>query len=84
MAEENKEEHEQMEDVDIEVTEFSLTDDEINEWLLALMKLKEEKGSIELEVDDETSLKINYEESKNEDVSSGEGKDDEKGDETIN
>ena len=55
-------EEEVEEDVDVEETEFSLTASEIDEWINELTKLKEEKGSIELEVDEETNLKINYEE----------------------
>lgn len=51
------------EDVDVNEIEFSLTEDEINLWLMELIKLKEEKNPIELEIDDENSLSISYEES---------------------
>lgn len=63
-ADENSDE--EMEEVDVEETEFSLAEDEIDEWINELTRLKEEKGSITLSVDDETDLKINYEESSEE------------------
>jgi hypothetical protein len=50
------------EEVEIDETEFNLTGDEIESWIIELTKLKEEKTPIELEVDEETTLKINYEE----------------------
>lgn len=48
------------EDVEVEEIEFSLSEDEIDEWINELTLLKEEKGSIVLNVDDETDLKINF------------------------
>lgn len=57
----------EMEEVEVEETEFDLTEDEIDEWLSKLIDLKENKGSIELDVDDTTTLKINYMESSEED-----------------
>lgn len=48
------------EDVEVEEIEFNLSDDEIDEWISELTRLKEEKGHILLNVDDETDLKINY------------------------
>ena len=63
--EEYEEEHSD-ENVEVEETEFSLTEDEIDEWINELTTLKEEKGQITLSVDDETDLKINYEESSEE------------------
>ena len=54
------------EDVNVEETEFSLTKDEIEEWIIKLTELKVEKNPIELEVDEENSLKINYEENEDE------------------
>ena len=51
------------ENVEVEEIEFSLTEDEINEWIVKLTELKVEKTPIELEVDEENILKINYEES---------------------
>ena len=52
------------EDVDVEEMEFSLTEDEIEEWIVKLTELRVEKTPIELEVDEENILKINYEEGK--------------------
>lgn len=63
------------EEREVEETEFSLTSEEIDEWLEKLIELRENKSSIELDVDNETSLKINYEES--EDSESDELKSDE-------
>ena len=54
------------ENVDVEEMEFSLTEDEINEWIVKLTELKVEKTPIELEVDEENILKINYEEEEEE------------------
>jgi len=54
------------EDVNVEETEFSLTKDEIEDWIIKLTELKVEKNPIELEVDEENSLKINYEENEDE------------------
>ena len=63
---EEYEEEEVEEDVDVDETEFSLTEDDIDEWIARLTELKEEKKSIELEIDEETTLKINFEESEDE------------------
>ncbi len=52
------------EDIEVEEIEFNLTENEIDEWINELTRLKEEKISILLSVDDETDLKINYEEEK--------------------
>jgi len=60
--ENNSEEDENEEEIDVEETEFSLTKEEIDEWIVKLTELKVEKNPIELEVDEETILKINYEE----------------------
>ncbi len=48
------------EDVEVEEIEFGLDEDEIEEWISELTRLKEEKGHIVLNVDDETDLKINF------------------------
>ena len=51
------------EEVEIEVTEISLSEDEINYWISKLEGLREAHGgSIELELDDESELLINYDE----------------------
>ena len=51
------------EDKEVEVTEISLDEDEINEWISQLAVLKATKNSIQLEIDDDTELNISYEES---------------------
>ena len=47
-------------EVESEQTEFSLSEDEIEEWIVKLTELKVEKNPIELEIDEENTLKINY------------------------
>ncbi|MEK6925972.1 MAG: hypothetical protein AABW50_01695 [Nanoarchaeota archaeon] len=47
-------------DEEAEEIEFSLSRDEIDEWINELTLLKEEKIPIILMIDDETFLKINY------------------------
>jgi len=54
------------EDVEVEEIEFSLDEEEIEDWINELRLLKEEKTPITLNVDDETDLKINFDESKDE------------------
>jgi len=44
----------------IEEIEFSLTDEEIDEWVNDLIMLKEEQGKINLRIDDSLYLKINH------------------------
>ncbi len=43
-----------------EEIEFEMTESEIDEWISELTRLKEEKNSAELFIDDELSLRINY------------------------
>lgn len=45
---------------EVEEIEFNLSVDEIDEWINELTLLKEEKGNIILDIDDDLSLKINY------------------------
>ncbi|MBR9701736.1 hypothetical protein GOV13_02330 [Candidatus Pacearchaeota archaeon] len=47
---------------DVEVTEIDLNEDEINEWIAQLAMLKATKNPIQLEIDDDTELSINYDE----------------------
>jgi len=54
------------EDVEVEEIEFSLDEEEIEDWINELRLLKEEKTPITLNVDDETDLKISFEESEEE------------------
>ncbi len=63
---EEAESEEEPEEVDAEQTEFSLSEDEIGEWMSGLARLKEMKGSIELEINPENVLKVNYEEDSDE------------------
>ncbi|MBS3076591.1 hypothetical protein J4481_02525 [Candidatus Pacearchaeota archaeon] len=55
------------EEVDVEVTEIFLNEDEINEWISKLEWLRENKESVQLELDGDSDLLINYEESEEED-----------------
>lgn len=48
---------------EVEVTEISLDEDEINEWISQLAMLKATKNPIQLEIDDDTELSISYQES---------------------
>ena len=50
----NEEEH------DVEVMEFSLNDDEIEELVLKLNLLKEEKTSFNFGIDDENEFIVHY------------------------
>jgi len=54
--------NESKEEIDVDEMEFSLTKEEIEDWIIKLTELKVEKNPIELEVDEKNSLKINYEE----------------------
>lgn len=76
---ESSEEEYEYEEYEANETEFSLTDDEINEWINELVRLRDEGVSVELDIDEENSLKINYEESSDEEDS--ESFDSESGDE---
>lgn len=57
---------------DSEETEIYLTESEIDEWINELTRLKEEKGSVEFELDEENTLKINYSEDSEEELDEGE------------
>lgn len=54
-------EEEQMEDVDVNITEFSLTDEEIDELIVKLQLLKETKEHIHFDIDDENEFLVHYE-----------------------
>ncbi len=59
----NNEEVEKEEEMtEVEVTEISLSDIEIQEWIAKLQLLKESKEPINLEIDEDNELLINYEE----------------------
>ena len=62
LEEKEEETEEAEEETEIEETEISLTEGEIDDWIVKLDGLKETKQSIILEIDDETELKINFEE----------------------
>ena len=51
------------ENKEVEVTEISLDDEEINEWIVKLATLKATKNQIQLDLDDDNELAINFEES---------------------
>ena len=53
---------------EVELMEFSLDKDEIEELILRLQLLKEEKGSVSFEIDDENELLIHYEKEEEEEV----------------
>jgi len=50
------------EEDEVEEIKFNMADDEIDEWINELITLKEERKSINLQIDDSLYLKINYEE----------------------
>jgi|GEM_PF-2144586 len=54
------------EEREVEVLEFSLNDEEIDELMGQLNELKANKGSIEFDIDENYSLTINYEEGEDE------------------
>ena len=53
---------------DVDLMEFSLDKDEIEELILRLQLLKEEKRSVSFEIDDENELLIHYEKEEEEEV----------------
>jgi len=53
---------EEYEEKDVEVFEFSLTEDEISEFIEKLNNLRETKGEISFQVDEGNELLISYEE----------------------
>ncbi len=61
-CEEDEEEVEEEKEVD--VIEVSFNEDEINEWISKLEELRESKDSVQLEIDEDNDLKINYSEEK--------------------
>ena len=59
-SENSKNEFQETEEVEeIEEIEFGMTEDEIDEWISELTRLKYEKETINLQIDDELFLKIN-------------------------
>lgn len=76
------------EEVDVEILEFALGDEEINELISKLNELKQTKKSFEFEIDDENELLIHHEddeelnlpdfdEDEDTDEDSGDGEDEE-------
>ncbi|MFH1608008.1 MAG: hypothetical protein ABIA78_02645 [archaeon] len=59
---------EEEEDVDVDVIEINLDEEEINEWIEKLERLREWKGHAHFDLDDENQLMINYEEGENNDT----------------
>ena len=60
MSEENLDIDNQEVEQDVEVTEIALNELEIEEWITKLQLLRESKACVNLEIDDETELLINY------------------------
>lgn len=60
--EERPENREETEEKEIEEISVHFNEDEINEWINELTRLKEDKSSVDLEIDDYTILKVNYSE----------------------
>lgn len=57
-----REDKETDEEIDIEILEFALGDEEIDELISKLNELKQTKKSIEFEIDEENELLIHHEE----------------------
>jgi hypothetical protein len=55
-------------EVEVDVLEFSLNEEEIDELILGLDELKNTKTQFEFEVDDENELLIKYENNKNDTI----------------
>jgi len=53
---------EETEEKEVDVIEINLDEKEINEWISKLEELRENKGQVSLEIDDDSELQINYEE----------------------
>ncbi len=49
------------EEIEVEVTEVSLSDKEIDEWMERLRELKENKESVTINLDDENELFLSHE-----------------------
>ena len=45
---------------EFEEIEFDMTEGDIDEWISELIRLKDEKGHINLQIDEDLFLKINY------------------------
>jgi hypothetical protein len=68
--ESDDEDEEEIEEIseseEIEEIEFDMTEDNIDEWINELIKLKSEGKSINLQIDENLFLKINYDEEEEE------------------
>ena len=62
MEETIKNQQDEIEESNVDILEFSLNDEEIEEWIDKLNALKVAQTSISLDVDDENQLLINYDE----------------------
>ncbi|HEA46509.1 MAG TPA: hypothetical protein ENH99_01885 [Candidatus Pacearchaeota archaeon] len=69
----NEETSEMEEEKEVEVFEFSLDEEEIDELIVKLVELKHTKKSFDFEVDDENDLLVSYEYGEDEEA---EGKED--------
>lgn len=61
------------EEKEVEVFEFSLNEEEINELIVKLVELKLTKGKIDFEIDDDNDLLIRYDDEEEDDVGEKEG-----------
>ncbi|MDO8528292.1 MAG: hypothetical protein Q7S06_00145 [Nanoarchaeota archaeon] len=57
-----EENHEDDEEIEVEVLEFAVGDEEIDELITKLNELKKTKTSFEFEIDEDTDLLIHHEE----------------------
>jgi len=56
------------EEKDIEVLEFSLNEEEINDLIVKLVELKQTKKGFNFEIDDDNDLMINYDDGEDEEI----------------
>ena len=66
---------------EVEVFEFSLNEDEINELIVKLVELKQMKTEIDFEVDDDNDLLIHYEDDEDDEEDTLEGTSESEGEE---
>lgn len=67
----NRETSESEEEKEVEVFEFSLCEDEIDEFIVKLVELKHTKTSFDFEVDDDNDLLVTYDDEEEDEVEEG-------------
>ena len=71
---ENKEKNEMLdEEIEVDVLEFSLGNEDIDELIEKLTELRETKKPVEFDIDEENQLLINFEEEEEDEEEIGEG-----------